>query len=117
MLTQIYSGEALASSGSSLAVTTSQRHWPFSLDGTLFFLAALVFLATRLIGLDRWPIYFFSDEAINPIQALNFLRHGLSNGAGEFFPTYFAKYFARRIVTRSAACSRIAKGDGLTAAS
>ncbi len=60
-----------------------------SLDTVLGLLAALLFLATRLIGLERWPIYFFSDEAINPILAAQFLRNGFTDGAGHLFPTYF----------------------------
>ncbi len=71
-----------------LAVTPTRR-WPLSLDITLFLLAALLFLATRLIGLERWPIYFFTDEAINPILASQFLRNGFTDGAGHLFPTYF----------------------------
>lgn len=60
-----------------------------SLDTVLGLLAALLFLATRLIGLERWPIYFFCDEAINPILASQFLRNGFTDGAGHLFPTYF----------------------------
>lgn len=71
------------------AGVTAKRRWPLSLDNTLFVLAALLFLATRLIGLDRWPIYFFSDEAINPILASQFLNNGFTDGAGHLFPTYF----------------------------
>ncbi|MBI5563964.1 MAG: glycosyltransferase family 39 protein [Chloroflexi bacterium] len=56
----------------------------------LFVLAGLVFALTRLIGLDRWPVYFFTDEAINPLLAADFIRHGFTDGAGQWFPTYFA---------------------------
>ena len=49
----------------------------------------MLFLATRLIGLENWPIYFFSDEAINPLLASQFLRNGFTDGAGHLFPTYF----------------------------
>ena len=66
-----------------------KRRWPWPLDNTLFLLAGLLFLATRLIGLERWPIYFFTDEAINPILASQFLRNGFTDGAGHLFPTYF----------------------------
>jgi 4-amino-4-deoxy-L-arabinose transferase-like glycosyltransferase len=65
------------------------RRWSLSLDTGLFIAAALVFLITRLVALDQWPIYFFSDEAINPILASQFLRNGFTDGAGHFFPTYF----------------------------
>jgi 4-amino-4-deoxy-L-arabinose transferase-like glycosyltransferase len=71
------------------APTATQQRWPLSLDNTLFALAGLLFLATRLIGLERWPIYFFSDEAMNPLLAAQFLRNGFTDGAGQIFPTYF----------------------------
>ncbi len=71
------------------APVAAKRRWPFSLDNTLFALAGLLFLATRLIGLERWPIYFFSDEAMNPLLAAQFLRNGFTDGAGQLFPTYF----------------------------
>ncbi len=60
-----------------------------SLDTVLFISAALVFLVTRLIALDRWPIYFFTDEAINAVRAAEFLSNGLRDGHGVFLPTYF----------------------------
>jgi hypothetical protein len=62
---------------------------PLSLDVGLFIAAALVFLITRLIALDRWPIYFFTDEAINAVRAAEFLSNGLRDGHGVFLPTYF----------------------------
>ncbi len=60
-----------------------------SLDTVLFILVALVFLGTRLSALDRWPIYFFTDEAINAVRAAEFLSNGLREGHGVFLPTYF----------------------------
>ena len=61
-----------------------------SLDTRLFLLALLVFVLTRFIGLDRWPIYFFTDEAIQTVQAADLVQHGLRDAAGNLFPTYFA---------------------------
>lgn len=55
----------------------------------LFVLAGIVFAITHLIGLDRWPVYFFTDEAVNPLLAANFIRNGFTDGAGQWFPTYF----------------------------
>jgi hypothetical protein len=68
----------------------SSLAWLRPLDPQLFVLAGLVFALTRLIGLERWPIYFFTDEAINPLLAAGFIRHGFTDGAGQLFPTYFA---------------------------
>jgi 4-amino-4-deoxy-L-arabinose transferase-like glycosyltransferase len=50
--------------------------------------ALLVYAVTRFVGLDQYPIYFFSDEAVQTVRAAQ-----LVNGAGrygdEFLPTYF----------------------------
>ena len=55
----------------------------------LFAGALAVYTLTRLIGLTDFPIYFFSDEAIQTVLAANFVRDGFRNYLGEFFPTYF----------------------------
>ena len=39
--------------------------WPEA----LFIVGLLLYLATRFIALDRFPIYFFSDEAIQTLTA------------------------------------------------
>lgn len=55
----------------------------------LFSIALLAFLVTRLIGLERFPIYFFTDEAIGTVQAAELIDNGLRGPDGELFPTYF----------------------------
>ncbi len=57
--------------------------------GILTALALLFYALTRLIGLAQFPIYFFSDEAVQTLLAADFLRDGLRNYDGEFLPTYF----------------------------
>ncbi|MGB9898686.1 ArnT family glycosyltransferase, partial [Thermanaerothrix sp.] len=57
--------------------------------GALTVLAIAFYAFTRLVGLDRFPIYFFSDEAVQTLLAADFLRDGLRNYDGEFLPTYF----------------------------
>ncbi len=75
----------------SLRVTRySLPAWLRPLDMQLFVLAGFVFALTHLIGLDRWPVYFFTDEAMNPLLAASFIRNGFTDGAGQLFPTYFA---------------------------
>jgi hypothetical protein len=66
-----------------------------SLPGVLFAASLGVYLVTRLVGLERFPIYFFADEAIQTLQAADFLRDGLRDFRGRLFPTYFqnASYF------------------------
>jgi hypothetical protein len=61
------------------------------LPTALFALGLAVYLLTRLISLQDWPIYFFTDEAIQTVMAEDFLHNGLRNYAGEFLPTYFSK--------------------------
>jgi 4-amino-4-deoxy-L-arabinose transferase-like glycosyltransferase len=63
--------------------------WPLSLDMTLFGLALVLYMFTRIVGLDRYPIYFFSDEAVQTVLAVDFLRENFHSTEGELFPTYF----------------------------
>jgi hypothetical protein len=60
-----------------------------TLEEVLFGLVILVYLSTRLIGLTRFPIYFFTDEAIQTVQAADFVRDDFHNADQDFFPTYF----------------------------
>jgi hypothetical protein len=60
-----------------------------TLPVVLFLLSLLVYLLIRLIGLEQFPIYFFTDEAAQTILAQDFLRDGFKNYAGELFPTFF----------------------------
>jgi 4-amino-4-deoxy-L-arabinose transferase-like glycosyltransferase len=54
----------------------------------LFVFSALVYLATRVIGLDRFPIYFFTDEAVHTILAEDLVKNQFHFN-GNFLPTYF----------------------------
>jgi 4-amino-4-deoxy-L-arabinose transferase-like glycosyltransferase len=58
-------------------------------DVALLLLGLLVYAASRLLYLDRFPIYFFSDEAIQVTQAEYLLRHGLRDHSGTWLPPYF----------------------------
>jgi 4-amino-4-deoxy-L-arabinose transferase-like glycosyltransferase len=51
-------------------------------------LALLVYLVTRFIGLDAYPIYFFTDEAVQTVLAADMVRDGFRNYQGELLPTY-----------------------------
>jgi hypothetical protein len=59
------------------------------LNGALFILAIAIYFVTRLIGLDDFPIYFFTDEAVQTNLAADFLRDGFRDYNGVLFPTYF----------------------------
>ena len=61
-----------------------------TIDQRLFYLSLAVFAATRLIGIEDFPIYFFTDEAANTVLAADFLHNGLRDSSGQLFPVYFA---------------------------
>ena len=54
-----------------------------------FGLALGVYLATRLIGLEDFPIYFFTDEAVQTVLASDYVRDGFHDTNGAAWPTYF----------------------------
>ena len=56
---------------------------------TLFALAMILYLATRVIGLAEWPIYFFTDEAVQTNFAAEFMENGFRGNDGELFPVFF----------------------------
>ena len=59
------------------------------LEWVLFGLALLVYLITRLWAMNRFPIYFFADEATQAVYAQELLDHGLNDAKGAFLPIYF----------------------------
>lgn len=65
------------------------RSWGRRSTFWLFLAAILIYLVVRLIALESFPIYFFTDEAVQTILAQDFLRDGLTSYNHEFLPTYF----------------------------
>ena len=63
------------------------RTWPA--ETWLFGGALLVYLVVRLIGLSDFPIYFFTDEAIQTMSAVDLLHNSLRGPSGALLPTYF----------------------------
>jgi hypothetical protein len=59
------------------------------LSNWLFIFALTVYLLTRLIRLPDFPIYFFTDEAVQAQHASDLIRDGLRNPQGVLLPTYF----------------------------
>src|SRR3989337_1972766 len=41
-----------------------------------------VYLATRLIGLEDFPIYFFTDEAVQTLLASDYVQNGFRDNNG-----------------------------------
>jgi hypothetical protein len=72
--------------------TTHAAKWnfkPAKLDQYYLLAAILIYALVVSIGISRYPIYFFTDEAIHMNLASNFLRDGYKNYFGEFLPTFF----------------------------
>ena len=58
-------------------------------DWILFFLSIAIYLFTYLFRIEDFPIFFFTDEAIQTVLAADFLRDGLHDYNGTFLPTFF----------------------------
>ena len=58
------------------------------LQTCLFAIGLIVYVVTRFVGLERFPITFFADEAASTVIAAELLENGLRY-EGEFLPTYF----------------------------
>jgi len=71
-------------------MTPSRRLPSEKLDARLFLAAVALCAATRLVALEEFPIYFFTDEAANTVMAAEFVQNGWRDSSGELFPTYFA---------------------------
>lgn len=65
----------------------------------LFGLAIFIYLLTRLIGLVDWPIYFFTDEAVQTVLASDLVRDGFLSPQKELLPTYFLNVYQYNLST------------------
>ena len=55
----------------------------------LFCVGLLIYLLTRLIHLPNFPIYFFTDEAIQTQHAADLIANNFRGPTGALLPTYF----------------------------
>ena len=62
---------------------------PYSLGMWLLAAGLVIYLAVRLIGLVNFPIYFFTDEAIQTMSAVDLLKNHLHSPEGALLPTFF----------------------------
>ncbi|MCX8062576.1 MAG: hypothetical protein N3D16_08340, partial [Anaerolineales bacterium] len=60
-----------------------------SLSSILFSFALLIYFGTRMAYLSDFPIYFFTDEAIQTASAAELVRDGFYGPGKVFLPTYF----------------------------
>jgi hypothetical protein len=65
----------------------TRKHWGF--EKIFFTCAIILYMLTRVIQLDKFPIYFFTDEAVQTVLASDLIRDHGENYANEFLPTYF----------------------------
>lgn len=61
----------------------------FNLAWFLFGLGIVIYAVTRLWRILEFPIYFFTDEAANPLFAEGLIANGFQDAQGNFFPIYF----------------------------
>lgn len=61
----------------------------YDLAAWLFLAAIAVYLLTRLIGLTQFPIYFFTDEAIQSLSMVDLIENGYRDPNGVLLPTFF----------------------------
>jgi len=91
--------EALPAAGN--AVQAAWRSWRWAsldlwnawirtltLGGVLFTAALAVYLITRLWALEKFPIYFFGDEAIQVLFAEDLIARNFHGADGVLFPVY-----------------------------
>jgi hypothetical protein len=83
------SGDLLQQTNSRTVELLSYLRKTLTLPVVLFLLSLLIYLLVRVIGLEQFPIYFFTDEAAQTILAQDFLRDHFINYAGELLPTFF----------------------------
>jgi len=65
------------------------KRFHISITSWLFILSAAVYLFTRLVGLTHFPIYFFTDEAIQSQSIADLINNHFRDSRGIFLPTYF----------------------------
>ena len=58
-------------------------------EDVLLIVSLLLYLFSRLIALENFPIYFFTDEAAQTVLAQDLVLNGFRSGEDEFLPTYF----------------------------
>ena len=58
-------------------------------EGALMGLALLLYLVTRLFHIADYPIFFFTDEAVQTVLAADLVRDGFYSYDDELLPTYF----------------------------
>ncbi len=85
----LFAWARLATHATTARLRSALGSWTHSLEASLFGFALLVYLSTRLVGLTQFPIYFFTDEAVQTVLAADLVRDNFKSYEKEFLPTYF----------------------------
>ncbi len=64
-----------------------------------FIAALLVYLLVRFVSLPQYPIYFFTDEAVQTMLASDLLRDNFHSPNGELLPAYFYNSYQYNLST------------------
>lgn len=80
-------------------VTAVRLKRPESLEVILLGLALLVYLGVRLVRLEDYPIYFFSDEAAQTVLAADLVRDNFRGADDQFLPAYFLNSYQYNLST------------------
>ena len=62
---------------------------PYRIELCFFAAALFIYMLVRLIGLVNFPIYFFTDEAIQTNSAIDLVKNNLRSPEGILLPTFF----------------------------
>jgi 4-amino-4-deoxy-L-arabinose transferase-like glycosyltransferase len=62
---------------------------PFKIELWLLAAGLLIYMLVRLIGLVNYPIYFFTDEAIQTTSAIDLVKNSFRSPEGILLPTFF----------------------------
>jgi hypothetical protein len=64
-------------------------NWKSALPILLFTCCLAIYISTRLVGLRQYPIYFFTDEAVQTINAEDLVNKHFVGNDDVFLPTLF----------------------------
>lgn len=81
--------QAVMNAGVETGYTQGEAKRVARLDTILLALSLAVYLIVRLYRIADYPIYFFTDEAVQTVLAQDFLRDGLRGYDHVFLPTFF----------------------------
>lgn len=73
----------VTSTSKEVSTVTARTTW------ILIAIGLILFLGTRLIGVDDFPPGFYSDEVTNAVRAAHLIRDGFHDYEGHFLPTFF----------------------------